>query len=179
MENRVTGPGYYKARPVSWKADVNKNNKPFANVKFDNGLYWRGWLTGNAIQYTVDALHLMGFSGRSPNDLNIDDNALDKNREVDISIDWMKNADGAVYEKDGKAQLEVAGVWPPYEKKSLDPQNVKTLEGMDLRAYLKESQKTMPVVENLKKAQEQWKPDQFSSNQINTDQMFTSDDIPF
>ena len=156
-------PGFFKAKPISWKADLNQNGKPFVNVKFNNGLYWRGWLVGNAIQYTVDSLALMGFKGRNAQELNTNPNALNKDKEVDIKVDFIKNADGSFYIKNGQKQLEVTGVWPPYQQKEVSQEAAMELKSIDLRAYLQSGGQS-------KKGQDQGSM---------YDDAFTTDDIPF
>lgn len=180
---------FYDAKPVSWRADVTDNGKVYVAVKFDIGLWWRGWLEGKAIQFTVDALHAMGFKGANPNDLNTNPNALNKNAVVGALVDWMKNADGTFYvdKKNGQKRLEVAGVWPQGgAKKEISAQATTTLQSIDLRAYLAESEKTNPNVQKVKETQDSQKQPQQGSQGTNqgqhqpqTDPAYASDDIPF
>jgi hypothetical protein len=151
---KPTEPGYFKSKPVSWSAERNNNGKPFINVKFENGLYWRKFLVGGAIQIAADALFLMGFKGKTANDINKDQNALDRSKEVDISVDWIKNADGSYYLKEGKKVLEVTGVWPPYQKKEISQADQIELAGIDLRGYLQNSKNNLgtPVAKESKEA---------------------------
>lgn len=182
---------FYDAKPTSWRADVTDNGKVYVAVKFDIGLWWRGWLEGNAIQFTVDALHAMGFSGQNPNDLNTNPNALNKEAVVGCLVDWMKNADGTFYvdKKSGQKRLEVAGVWPQGgARKEISPQATSTLQSIDLRAYLAESEKTNPNVQKVKQTQDNMQNQQQAQqgsqganqgHQVQTNQNYAKDDIPF
>lgn len=176
---QVTEPGFVHGKPSSWRSDVNKNGKPFVSVRFDNGIWWRAWLVGEATQFAVDALVGMGFNGVDPNELNDNPHALDKTVEVGMKVDWMKSQDKSRYLKDGKPVLEATGVWPPYQKKEISPENKIILKGIDLRAFVIESKKTIKMPERKDINPQTQSPPLNQAQGQNPGEGFASDEIPF
>jgi len=150
------GAGIHPTKLKAWGCKITENKKVYAWMNFDNGAFWKGWLEGGATEYTMETLCKLGFKGRSAADLNTDA-ALVKGTEVELVVE-DKTWEGKVYD-------EVKFVNLPYSRKELDPSEVKTLQGIDLRAYVGDFSKKNPET-----------PAHTQQAQENN---FTADDIPF
>ena len=166
-ERKLVPEGKYLTKPQSWGSGLNKNGKPFAWVKFANGAFYQGYFVDGAIEYTVKSLYIAGFRGKTSQDLN-NDKALNKNKEVEIVVEHE--------DYEGKTYSKVAWINDPNKRKVLDPADVKTLQGIDLRAYVSDLNNENPDSLNAKDVKNV--QDSMKSNQ-NVDSNFTAEDIPF
>lgn len=155
--------GYYKVKVKSYGANETSKGTPKAWVKFDNGLFWQGFITDTEMnngktvaQSTVEQLVFMGFQGKDLNDLN-KENALNTSEEFDVEVKHR------VTDK-GLTVAEVAWV-STNTRKEVAPDVQSRLKKVDLRAHVKEAMNFFGVNK---------KPNQ-KSNQPE----FTADDIPF
>lgn len=171
------------AKPAFWDVNLNSNGKPFAKVKFNNGLVYIGYLSEAAVEKTCKELAYMGFNGETPYDLKKED-ALDKMTEVELTIDIDKYTD-----KQGKEREmpTVAFVNMPFKKSDLDASEVAQLKSLDLRGYLAEHKRERPKTQAPTQSQDKSSqrsndgfPEPDSRGQdFNNDSSFSADDIPF
>ena len=146
-EKELIEEGYYDVKPTSFGSDLSKEKRtPRAYVRFDNGLYWQGYLSktvmknGQSVaEKTIEQLMVMGFNGETLADLN-DEGALNTEKSVNVLV--VHNDDG----KGGK-KAEVAFVNAPYKKKELSAEETKTLKGIDVRGLMQSAKKNLGVEE--------------------------------
>lgn len=161
---KLIAEGYYDVKVKSYGSGLSKETRsPYAWVKFDNGLFWRGYLSEKTIERTTLSLAVCGFNGASLADLN-KEGILNLKNNVNVSVTHE------VKQTKGGGTNKVATVkWinPPYTKKELDPQDTLVLEGIDLRAHMAVARKELGdgVINN--------------SIQETQGSEFTSENIPF
>lgn len=119
--------GRHLAHVQSWGIRETQAGTPQVFVKFDLGLTWFGTLKeGRAQEITLEALVTMGFMGDDLTELVNNENALDKNKDVAVvveyesregknepqaTIKWVNEVDGGnmkgkLDEKDAIAKLK-------------------------------------------------------------------------
>lgn len=192
MENEEKKPSLKKgdrvlASPAFWDVNMNSNGKPFAKVKFSNGLVFIGYLTDAAIENTSKNLAILGFNGQNPYDLKKED-ALDRMVEVECTVGV-----DLVTDKDGKQRevFHVAFINEKFKKSDLDASQIAELKSIDMRGYLagltKERTKPNPTPtptngspqrESQQSTSSFPRPDE-STPKFESDQAYSSDDIPF
>lgn len=148
-EKKLIPEGYYDVKVKSHGSGLSKNKgTPYAWVKFDNGLFWQGYFTELTMDKTVEQLVIMGFKGSTPKDLQ-SDGALNCEAPVSVSV---------IHETDDKGVTRAKVQWVNslYEKKELTAEEIKTLGGIDLRAYVKSHSDKAPLKSS---AQTQSTPD--------------------
>jgi len=102
MENELVVEGQHCIRPVGWWVKEYQPGKWVVEVKFENGLYWKGYPVGNGRgpEFCRDALNAMGFSGVSLADLTTE-SALNKEAPV-----WCTVAHETYTDKSGNQKVK-------------------------------------------------------------------------
>lgn len=87
--------GRHIAHPQAWGVRETKSGDPQIYVKFDLGLTWFGSLKeGRAREITLESLVTMGFMGDDLSELVSNENALDKNKDVALVVEYEANQNG-------------------------------------------------------------------------------------
>lgn len=135
---KVIEEGWYDVKVQGWGAGLSQEKKtPFAWVKFDNGLFWRGYWTANTAANTSKQLATMGFNGEKPSDM-AGEEALIKGHVVHVLVE------NEAY--NGKTTSKVVWVKEAGAKAELDPSDIKEMDGFDIRAYMVEAKKEVGTV---------------------------------
>lgn len=125
---------FYKATPTKWMGGFNVNNKPrvlaqFITEKYPKGVWYEAYLVGEATQYTVDAMKLMGFNGKSLGDMNRPEFFTPKEVSILVKKETYTDSNGQT-----KTIDKVTGIWPA-DGGGVSDEDQASLDTIDLRAY--------------------------------------------